>query len=352
MGCANKRVQPEWVYFPPSPATPHVVHLKSFNSLGELVPQRVTFVDLIRGGAPSPYVEKPAGIDYQNGHLYICDTGLNVVHDWNLSTGTARRIGQRGPVVLQKPVDVTVSSDGSIFVADSERQEVVAFGTDGRFDDKYRPPELDAFRPIALDINVEKEPILAVADAANHELSLFVLEGSWPFEAGEHLRPFKGMPNETSGLYYPTGVAIHTASDDEQNTGTIFVSDMFNSRVMAYETKGETVRTIGHPGDRYGDLGQPKHLDVGPDGVIFVADAAFRCVHLFNQEGQLLMLLGGPADEPGGTPMPLGVTVAESLPRNLQPFVPPDFNADYFLFVTNTIGSKRISLFAVGLPRG
>jgi len=200
-GCASKRVDPQWVYFPPPPAAPHVVHLASFNSLGELVPPRVTMRDLLRGTPPSPYVQKPAGIDYQDGHLYICDTGLNVVHDWNLATGASRRIGQRGDGALQKPVDVAVNKDGMIFVADTKRQEVVAFGADGSLHGKLRPSSDEAFHPTSVVLLSEKtHALLAATDATTHDLIAFMLDASWPFEKGEHAAMFSELPEGSSKI--------------------------------------------------------------------------------------------------------------------------------------------------------
>ena len=49
--------------------------------------------------------------------------------------------------------------------------------------------------------------------------------------------------------------------------------------------------------------------------------------------------------------MPFGVAVAENLPDNLESLVPEDFDAQYYVFVTNTIGAKRINLFAIGKHR-
>ena len=56
-------------------------------------------------------------------------------------------------------------------------------------------------------------------------------------------------------------------------------------------------------------------------------------------------------DEIGGTPMPVGVAVAPTLPDALTSLVPEHFDAEYYLFVTNSVGSKRIALFAVGAAR-
>ncbi|MFH0983754.1 MAG: hypothetical protein V2A79_19740, partial [Planctomycetota bacterium] len=85
-GCASGPTRVEPVYFPPPPGAPHVVHLKSFNSLDALMPVRRSWVELFRGAAPSPHVRTPAGLAFRDGRLYICDTGFNVVHRWDIQT--------------------------------------------------------------------------------------------------------------------------------------------------------------------------------------------------------------------------------------------------------------------------
>ena len=139
------------------------------------------------------------------------------------------------------------------------------------------------------------------------------------------------------------------------NDGSLVVSDTLNARVQlfdqAFGTGHRQTLTFGGPGNRFGDMGKPRHLAVGPDGTIFIADPEFSVIHLYNQRGHLLMFVGGPRDEPGGTPLPRGVAVATDLPDRLASLVPTEFNAKYFLFVTNGIGNRRISLFAVGTQR-
>ncbi len=334
-GCAASGTKSESVYFPSAPAVAHAVHLKSFNSLDSLVRRRVTFVELLRGQPVVPYAENPTGIAYADNHLYICDTGLRVVHDWNLATGVARRIGESGAIRLEQPVDVCVDPQRTLFVADTGRGEVVSFDASGRNGRVFKPPDREANRPTSVACMNER---LYVSDAGSSRIDVFSTQN------GTHQATFTASTGGDSEAYaLPAGLAI--------GDSRIFVGDMTGGRVLAFSGEGKFVRKIGQRGDRYGDMGQPKHLAIGSDGILFVADAEFARVHLFNQAGQLLMLLGGSGGGPGSTPMPFGVAVAPTLPRELAALVPEGFTAKYFLFVTNSVGPQRISLFAIGEGR-
>jgi sugar lactone lactonase YvrE len=332
-GCASPQWTAEPVYFPPPPSPPHAVHLKSFNSLDAVVPFRPTFGDLLRGGPIRPFVETPAGIAYQNGHLYICDTGLRTVHDWDLSTGNAKRLGTGGEHPLITPIAVAVDPRGTVYVADTGRGEIVSFDATGASGAAFKAPNRDAYRPVALTIRGEE---LLVADVTGAQVDAF-------FTADGHLTRSIAASGANQ-QFFPMGLAVDA-------TGRTYVADMMGGRVLVFGSDQTLTQTIGQRGDRYGDMGQPRHLAVGSDGVLFVADAEFAHVHLFNEAGQLLMFLGGPQDQPGGTPLPVGVAIAPTLPDRLASLVPADFNARYFLFVSNSVGSRRISLFAVGERR-
>ena len=179
-----------------------------------------------------------------------------------------------------------------------------------------------------------------VADIAAHSIDRFATGD------GRYLGAFGQVGSKPGTFYYPMGLAA-------TNDGSLLVSDTMNARVQVFDQASDDSHThtlsFGGSGNRFGDMGKPRHLAIGPDGTIFIADAEFSVIHLYNQRGQLLMFLGGPRDEPGGTPLPRGVAVAETLPDVLASLTPSDFNAKYYLFVTNGIGYRRISLFAVGV---
>ena len=307
------------------------MHLTSFNSIADLVSPERSWVQFFRGIAPSPHVHTPAGLAFRDDCLYVCDTGFDVVHRWDLRTGKAAKIGRDGEPRLLEPVDVTVDVTGAVYVADTGLGEVIAFQTDGTAIRRFKPAGPEGHQPVAVAVDGER---LYVADIRVHQVHVFSTTD------GKKLGSFGGIGGQTGRFHYPMGLAV--AGD-----GNLCVADMMNSRVQVFDTAHNCVLSFGQPGDRYGDMGKPKRLAVGPDGVVFVGDVDFAHIHLFDKQGRLLMLFGGPDDGPGNTPLPAGIAVAPSLPPALTALVPPGFGADYFLFVANKIGPKRLSLYAV-----
>ncbi len=334
-GCITHSPNKELVYFPAPPAEPHVVHLKSFNRLHDLVSPKLSWVDHIRGGFASPFVATPAGIAYHNPLLYICDTGQGYVHRWNLLTGQATRIGDTGNVTLGTPVAVAVDDNQDVYVADTSRGEVVVFDQTGDMIHQLKPKQGESMKPVALAVQAGK---VYVADIAQHRILVFSAA------SGSLITSFGGPGHALGAFYFPMGLAT-------DQHGRLWVADSMNGRVQQFDHAFKPLSSIGSLGNRYGDMGRPRHLDVGPDGVIFVADTEFAHVHMFDQDGRLLMLLGGPEDQPAGTPMPLGIAIARDVPPLIRELAPATFDPKYYLFISNTVGSQRLSIFAVGVKK-
>jgi DNA-binding beta-propeller fold protein YncE len=335
-GCRAPQAQREFVFFPPPPAPARVVHLQSFSALDELVRPKRSWLDALRGGTLSAGVVTPAGLAYRDGTLYVCDIGAGVVHAWDLGTGATRTIGGSLSAPLKKPVGVCLDDTGRVFIADVERAEVVVCAPDGSQIWRLGAPGDGAWKPVAVAAGGGR---IYAADALAHRVCVFDSDS-------EDLLATIGSAGSGDGqFYFPTGVAL----DAERR---LYVSDTFNGRVSVFDDFHAPLHTIGQPGDRYGDLGSPRQLAVSDSGIIAIADPQFAHVHLFNLEGALLMLLGGPGEGAGRTPLPVGVAWANDLPEALRRDLLPDgFEATGFLFVSNTIGPRRISLYAVGAAR-
>lgn len=326
-GCASTNRSNPLTCYPAPPANPRVVLLRSFNSFDELIPRPERWVDAFRGRPVSPFVARPAGLAYRGETLYLCDPQKGVVHRWNLANGEADALGSNDGQPLSKPVGVAVDAQGTVYVADTGRDGIQVFGADGA-PSRITRPDPSASRFVAV---VAGESELYAADITDHRVDVFRVSDR------SLVRSFGGIGGAAGKLYYPLGVAL-------DNQGRCLVSDSMNSRIQTFAPDGRPLQTIGQPGDRYGDLGKPRHLAVGPDGVVFVADPEFGGVHLFDEDGRLLMILTGVAHS-----APAGVAVAPTLPAFLAGLVPSGFHAGYYLFVSNAIGAQRIQLYAVGI---
>lgn len=331
-GCAPSGIRTEPVYFPPPPAEPRAVHLVSFNSLADVVPAKVNWVDALLGGrSASPFVRTPVGLAFQGETLYICDVTAGSILAWNLTTGRTRTLGRDGEVTLVTPVDVAADEWGSIYVADTGLSRVVAFDLATGGMRQLSPPDRDDYRPVAVAAAAGR---LYVADAAAHQVDAYSLPDL------ELATSIGSVGSDDGNFYYPAGLAV--APD-----GRLVVADTFNSRVQVFDAAGNHTASFGQAGDRYGDMGKPKRVAVAPGGVVFVADSEFARVHLFDLQGRLLMLLGDDSG-PAAVAMPSAVAVAPTLPESLAEAVPAGFHAEYFLFLAESVGDRRLSLYAVG----
>jgi hypothetical protein len=300
--------------------------------LEELVSRKVEGLSLFRQPRGSA-LGRPAGLAYAAGHLLICDPELACVHDWDLETGVARSVRGAGDLTFSHPIAVAIGSDGRWYVADTGRSEVLGLTPGSSSVLRIQPGSGAAFRPISVAVRLDK---LFVADVEAHEVHVYSTA------TGTLLQRIGGVGDDPGKFYFPSGVA--TTED-----GRLFVSDMVNSRVQVFDPQMQFMRAFGQPGNRFGDMGKPKHLGVSHDDVVFIADAEFECVHVFSDKGQLLLVLATADDRREGTGIPFGVAVAYDVPAPVSSLVPADFNAEHFVFLGNGAGS--LSVYAVGVGR-
>jgi len=330
--CTATRPAAELAYFPAPPSPARVVQLRTFRRLEELVPPKPDPLSLFRQARGSA-IGRPAGLAYAAGHLLICDLELACVHDWDLETGTARRVHDAEGVEFLHPVAVAVDDDGRWYVADTDRGEVIRSTASGSDVRRIKPAGGARFRPVSVAVHMDN---LFVADIAAHEIQVYSTA------TGDLVRHIGGVGDEPGKFYFPLGVA-------STRDGRLLVSDTMNSRVQVFDPQSHFLRAFGQPGNRFGDMGKPKHLGVSHDGVVFVADAEFECVHVFSDEGQLLLVLVGDDGRRKGTGVPFGIALAYDVPAAVSSLVPADFNAEYFVFLSNGAGS--LGVYAVGVGR-
>src|SRR4051812_44653021 len=122
-------------FFPPPPDVPRLQFLTAFNSEKEFRGKEdKTLMNYLTGSKPGDKsFSKPYGAAAGNKKIYICDTELNAVVVVDFETRRFQLINAQGEGALKMPLNVTVDSDGAVYVADAARDQVVVFDKNGNY---------------------------------------------------------------------------------------------------------------------------------------------------------------------------------------------------------------------------
>ncbi len=319
------------VVFPPPPDTARIQFLTQISSSAELGGKRSpSFWQRLIGvknDAVATTIVKPYGISVLGRKIYVCDTmlpGLDVV---DLERRTIQQLRPRGQARLLTPINCFAASDGSIYVADTERHQVVVLSDSGT----YRGTLGDSGGKPA-DVYVAGGRIW-VTDLAAGKVKVY------DERTRELLFAFPGAPRTApEGLVAPANLHVTDRA--------VYVSDLFDARVKIYSLDGKYLRSVGSFGNAFGQFARPKGLTVDRAGNLYVVDAAFENVQVFDGEGRLLMFFGGgPYQRPGDMALPADVVVDYEHLDYFRRFVHPGFNLQYLIFVTNQYGPGKIGVY-------
>lgn len=321
------------VFFPPSPEPPRVQYLRSFTGSKDIEEQS-SFSKFVVGEKQELKVDKPYGVALFDGKIYVCDTNSGVVV-FDLKAKTFERYkGAVGPGALQQPVNIAISPDGTKYVSDPARGQVVAFDRDDAYVRAYG--DSGSWRPVDA---VPYEDRLYVADSGNGAVRVF------DRKSGEVVRLIgdKGEPEER--LARPTNLAF----DDK---GYLYVSDVGRFQVVKFDRDGHLRGTFGKLGDNLGHFARPKGIALDRDGHLFAVDAAFNNVQVFNRDGRLLMFFGGGGEKPGNLVLPAKISIDYDNLKYFTPYVAPGFEVRFLVLVTSQFGPRRVDVYAYGQEKG
>ena len=234
------------------------------------------------------------------GNIYICHQVFDIegsyrVHDGVKVFNPAGRFGREvGPqdyaygdnITTNTPYGLTIDDQNHIFVADFEANTVRVFDPEGRQIARFfgeqgsQPGQFYGLGHIAVD---DQRDLLYVSDESNSRVQQFTLTemANGELEASFRLS-FGSYGRESGQLAYPQDVAV------DENNGRVYVADMANRRIQAFDAEGQYLLEFSPPGDW-----QVIGLDVGPDGAIYATDALNNAVLIFEPNGQLRRRLEG-----------------------------------------------------------
>ena len=73
---------------------------------------------------------KPYGVAIKEGMIYVCDTMVNSIEVFDVAKKRARYFTPRAEGRLQTPINLTIDADGTRYVADTGRGQVLIYAKD------------------------------------------------------------------------------------------------------------------------------------------------------------------------------------------------------------------------------
>ena len=217
----------------------------------------------------------------RDDNLWLTDVGLHQVfklsHDGKvlLSLGTARTPGQDG-THFDKPTDVAIAADGTIYVSDGYGNSRVAlFSPDGKFLSQWGNAKGDKPGEFNLphSISIDAEGRVYVADRENRRIQVFDHTGKFlaVWKREELGRPFAVTIGPDNFAYVVDGSDQKPAPPDH---GGLFRLDL----------NGNILSRWSRYGNYDGQINVGHDLAVGKDGAVYVGDIWGRRVQKFIPE--------------------------------------------------------------------
>ncbi len=328
-------VSPAPTFYPSLPNPPRIQYLTTIASERDIAGKADSFADFILGDEKeNQRLTQPYGVAMFQGRMYVADTGAGGLAIFDLAKQRFSFNAGTGNGRMKRPINIRIDTDGTKFVTDTGRDQVLVYDRDDRYVAAYGTSK--QFRPVDLAIAGDR---LYVADILNHQIH--VLEK----RTGKTLFTFGKAGSGEGELFHPTNIA-------RGPDGDIYVVETSNYRVQRFTAEGKPVRSYGTVGTTLGSFARPKGIAMDRQGRLFVGDAAFQNVQVFDNSGKLLLYFGQTEKAAESLNLPAGVTIDYDNVAAFRKFAQPKFDLDYLVLVASQFGPNKIDVFGFGKMRG
>ncbi len=238
-----------------------------------------------------------------------------------------------------------IAADHKVYVADSSNNRIQVFNSDGSYFTTYGSygnsnAEFDY--PTNVAINPVNGDIL-VSDSNNQRVQVF--SSAWGFKTTIGTTGSEGSGD--GQFSWPQGLAVDAS-------GNVYIGDFNNTRVQKCVLDGANytcITLIGAPGEYNQEFGQlaPRSISVDQAGNIYVSDEWGARVQVFDQSGAFLTSIGG--TESGQMSSQFSNPAGISVDSNGNVYVVDPENHRIEKFVNGTPKWEQVNLNGFGTQR-
>jgi sugar lactone lactonase YvrE len=328
----------ERVFYPLPPDAPRIQHLATFasaNDLKSVKEESALKTFLVGEEKVEEALVRPYGVAMADGKIFVADSRGPGVAVFDLKLHSFSLMSGSGAGRMQRPINVSIDSDGSKYVTDTARNQILVYDRNDSFQVAFGAK--DEFKPVDVAIVGDR---LYVADIEHHVVQVLdKRSGKVLFKFGRF------EDDQTKSLHQPTNLAVG-------RDGDIYVVETGNFRVARFTADGKFVRHYGEAGQAAGQFARPKGIAMDRAGRMYVGDAAFQNVQIFDSEGRILMSFGQAVGKAQGLNLPAGVAIDYDNVDYFRSLADPKFGIEYLILVVSQFGPNQVDVYGFGKMKG
>ena len=202
---------------------------------------------------------------------------------------------------LNKPTGIAVTDDGQVIVCERDGHCVTVIDSkDGRKVRSFgfrRSGRGQLSCPV--DVAITSKGTLLVTDCSNNRIQEFTMDGKCISCVGSE-------GNGSLHFNCPSGIAIN------KTTGQVYVADYYNHRVQVLNADLTFSHMFGSLGSGQGQFQYPNGVAIDSQGLVYVGDRSNNCIQQFTPEGKHLSSFGTKGSAPGQLTYPHDITVDDN----------------------------------------